>query len=111
MRHRSLTLLLLAAALMACSAKQPAPKAQAPKAGKIQPQPSATGLQPKENEQLISDEQVGRTMAKAKCGDKSLEDTTSYFNHMRVPIDKMLNVQAYPEVHRGYFAEMGTRNC
>ena len=111
MRRRSLTLLLLAAALMACSAKQPAPKAQAPKAGHIQPQPSATGLQTKENEQLISDEQVGRSIAKAKCGDKSLEDVVNYFNNIRVPVDKMLNVEAYPEVHRGYFAEKGTRNC
>jgi len=115
MRRRSLTLtltlLLLAAGLMACSAKQPAPKAQAPKAGQTQPQPSVTDIQSEENEQLISDEQVGRSIAKAKCGDKSLEDVVSYFNNMRVPIDKMLNVEAYPEVHKGYFAEKGTRKC
>ena len=59
--------------------------------------------------QLISDEQVGKTLAQIKCGQKPMNEALAYLNYMQVPVSKLNNPTA--GVKRGYDREMFWKSC
>jgi hypothetical protein len=106
-----LTLVGILGVFIGCSALFFSGKTPEKKEAKTKEINPAASLSIDDSEQIISDEQVGRTMAKVLCGDKTSEEAVDYFNQMGVPVEKMKNIQAFPEVHKGYFQEKGSRNC
>jgi hypothetical protein len=62
-------------------------------------------------QQLISDEQIGKTLAQVHCGKKEMGSAVRYLNQMRVPASKLTNADQYPGVMRGYHREAGWSGC
>jgi len=62
-------------------------------------------------QQLISDEQIGKTLAQMHCGKKEVNAGVRYLNLMRVPATKVSNANQYPAVMRGYHREAGWGGC
>ncbi len=60
-----------------------------------------------DSKQIISDKQVGRAIAKAMCGERSMQETVDYLNSMGVPKSKIENFQLFPDLLNGFASEGG----
>ena len=52
--------------------------------------------------QIIPDRKVGEILGEVYCAKREMSSAVEYLNNMQVPLDKIANVQNYPEVVKGY---------
>ena len=62
-------------------------------------------------QQIISDSKVGKTLGEVKCGNRTMNNAVNYLNNMGVPQDKLINIDRYPEVMRGYRSYVRWKDC